>query len=171
MTWVDYCIAAVFFVSILVGIWRGATREVLSLGTWVVAFVVAWLGGHRAAEFLRPWIADEVLREAAGCGLVFILTLFAGAVLSHFIVIAVRDSRFSPADRTMGGGLGVLRAVIAVSLFVVVAGRMGAHQDPWWQQSMLITRFQPLAHGFETVIPQSWLEWIGPDMKLPNTPT
>lgn len=170
MTWVDYSIALAFVVSVLVGIWRGFTREILSLATWIVAVGVAWLFGQSVADYLKPWLADAVLRDAAGAALTFIATLFVGAILTHFIVIAVRDSRFSPADRTMGGGLGIVRGVIMVSLFVVVSGRMGASQDSWWQQSMLIQQFTPLARGFETIIPPRWLEWLEPGA-TPTNPT
>lgn len=169
MTWVDYCILFVFIASLLVGIWRGFTREIFSLLTWVVAFVAAWLLSPPVATRLEPHLADPVLRETAACALVFFAALFVGALVTHFLVIAVRDSRFSPADRTLGGGLGLIRAVIAVSLFVLIAGRMGADQDRWWNESALVKRFTPLARGFETVIPERWLELLKPT--VPSTPS
>ncbi|MDD3762215.1 MAG: CvpA family protein [Nevskiales bacterium] len=162
MTWVDYSILFLFALSVLVGIWRGFTREILSLLTWVVAFIAAALAGSYAAARLSAYIADAALREAAGCAIVFLGALFVGAVLTHFLVVAVRDSRFSPADRTLGGGLGLIRAVIIVSLFVLVAGQVGAQNDRWWQESVLVPRFAPLANGFENIIPQRWLELIKP---------
>lgn len=170
MTWVDYCILFAFIASVLVGVWRGFTREILSLATWIVAFVAAWLLGSALAGRLSPWIGDPVLREAAGSALVFLVALFVGAVVTHFVVIAVRDSRFSPADRTMGGGLGLVRGAIAVSLFVVVAGRMGAGEDRWWQDSVLIDRFTPLARGFETIIPARWLDALKPALGSSSSP-
>ncbi|MEQ1438202.1 CvpA family protein [Fontimonas sp. SYSU GA230001] len=162
MTWIDYCILSVFIVSVLVGVWRGFTREVLSLATWIAAFVAAWLFSSMVGVRLEPHLGDPALREAAASAIVFLLALFAGAVITHFIVVAVRDSRFSPADRTMGGGLGVVRAVVAVSLFVLVAGRMGAGENLWWRQSLLIDRFTPLARGAETLIPARWLDLLKP---------
>lgn len=162
MIWIDYCLLVVFIASILVGVWRGFTREVLSLATWIVAFIAAWLLSGPVAARLESQLGDPALRDAAASALVFLLALFIGAVVTHFIVIAVRDSRFSPADRTMGGGLGLVRAVIAISLFVLVAGRMGAGENRWWRESVFIDRFAPLARGAETVIPARWLELLKP---------
>ncbi len=162
MTWVDYCILFVSLVSVAVGIWRGFTREVLSLLTWIAAFVAAWLLSATVAARLAPHLADPVLREAVAAALVFFAALFAGALLTHFLVVVVRDSGFSPADRTLGGGLGLIRAVFVVGLFVLVAGQMGADQDRWWRESVLIRHSAPLARGFETVIPERWLALLKP---------
>ena len=99
---------------------------------------------------------------AAACAGVFLLALLVGALLTHLLVTVVRESGFSPADRTLGGGLGMVRAVIVVSLFVLVGGRMGAAEAGWWQESALIGQFEPLAQGFANVMPEAWLEMIKP---------
>ena len=162
MTWIDYCIVAIALISVLVGVLRGFTREVLSLSTWIIAFVAAALFGRHASTLLENLLADPALREAVACGIVFFATLIVGAIVTHFAVQAVRDSRFSASDRTLGGGVGVLRAVIATVLFVLIAGRMGAAEDRWWQQSAIVPRFVGVAHGVETLIPQRWLDFLQP---------
>lgn len=162
MIWVDYLIILVFAASVLLGIWRGFTREVFSLLTWILAFAAAWLLSPAVEAPLQPHLADPVLREAAACAIVFFAVLVIGVLLTHVLVAAVRDSGFTPADRTLGGGLGLIRAVVLVSFFVVVAGRMGADDDRWWRQSSLLAGFMPLARGFESVIPQRWLDLLKP---------
>lgn len=163
MTWVDYAVAGVFAVSALLGIWRGFTREILSLLTWIGAFVAAVLWGGEGARWFERWIADTALREAAGTAAVFFIALFVGAVFSHFLVVAVRDSRFSAADRTLGGGLGLIRAVLLVALFVLVTQRLAIRQTPAMQASVLLPRFAPLAQGLATVIPSRCLDWLQPE--------
>lgn len=162
MSWVDYCIVAIALLSVLVGVMRGFTREVFSLLTWILAFAIAALFGHRAEGLLESQLADPAVRGAAATGLVFFATLIVGAIVTHIAASAVRDSRFSASDRTLGGGIGVLRAVIVVVLFVLVAGRMGATTDRWWQQSSIVPHFTSLARGAETLIPDRWLAWLTP---------
>lgn len=170
MTWVDYSILFVFALSVLVGIWRGFTREILSLLTWVAAFIAAVLFSDLMAARLEKHIGDPALRGAAASALVFFGVLVLGAVISHFLVVAVRDSRFSPADRTIGGGLGLIRAVILVSLFVLISAQMGASDKRWWRESQMISAFAPLARGFETVIPERWLALLKPATSSPTPP-
>src|SRR3546814_15729579 len=104
MTWIDYCIAALALISVLVGVMRGFTREVLSLLTWIFAFAFAALFGGRAATLLENHIHDPALREAVACGLVFFAVLLIGAIFTHLAVPAVLDSRFSASQegRTVG---------------------------------------------------------------------
>src|SRR3546814_3087762 len=120
--------------------------------TWICAFDCAGLFGGRAATLRENHIHDAALREAVACGLVFFAVLLIGAIFTHIAVQAVRDSRFSASDRTLGGGVGVLRAVIALALFVLVAGRLGAAEDSWWRQSRIVPHVVGMAHGLETVI-------------------
>lgn len=160
MTSIDYCIVAVALVSVLVGVLRGFTREVLSLLTWILAFAIAALFGDRFAALLESRVADPSLRDGVACGLVFFAALIVGAVITHFATQAVRESRFSAFDRTLGAGVGVLRAVIVVVVFVLVAGRLGAAEDAWWRQSSIVPRFVELAQGFETLVPQRWLNLL-----------
>lgn len=160
MTWIDYCIVALALISVLIGVLRGFTREVLSLLTWILAFAAAALFGGQAAGLLADRIADPALREAVACGLVFFAALIVGAIATHIAVQAVRDSRFSASDRTLGGGIGVLRAGIALVVFVLIAGRLGAAQDNWWQRSAIVPHFVGIARGVETLVPQRWLDYL-----------
>ncbi|HEX4894781.1 MAG TPA: CvpA family protein [Solimonas sp.] len=171
MNWVDYCIIGVFLLSTLLGVWRGLTREIFSVLTWVVSIGAAWLLSDRLAEALSGQIANQALREAAAAGLLFFGALALCALITYFVVQAVRDSRFSPMDRTLGGGIGLLRAVIAVTLFVLISGRMGASDDRWWQDSKMVSGFTGLADGVATLIPDRWLAALepGPSSK-PSSP-
>ncbi|HEY0974412.1 MAG TPA: CvpA family protein [Solimonas sp.] len=167
MIWVDYCILVVFLLSVLIGLWRGLTRELLSLMTWLLAFAMAWWLGDDLAAMIAGKISDPALRKAVAMAALFFGGLLIGALITHAAVQAVRDSSFSPADRTLGAGVGLLRAVLVVTLFVLVAGRLGARDDRWWQESMLVQPFSTLAQGLETVIPERWLALLKPSASAP----
>ncbi len=170
MIWVDYCILAVFLFSVLIGVWRGFTREIFSVMTWVLAFGLVWFFGNEGERLLADKISDPVLRQAAAYAALFFGGLLIGAIITHFAVQAVRDSRFSPADRTLGGGVGVLRGIFVITLFVMIAGRMGAHDDRWWRESSLITHFTRLADSFATLVPDRWLQALKPAPQSPSSP-
>ena len=163
MIWVDYCIIAVTLISLVTGILRGFTKEVLGIITWVAALLFTWLFSEYAIALLRIKITNPALSTAAGYAATFLLGLLIGAVVSSLVVEAIRNSRFSSADRTLGAGFGVIRAALLVALFIMVAGNMGARQDNWWKQSMIVPRMEWLADGLQMLVPMSWLEKIQPD--------
>lgn len=162
MIWVDYCILTVIVVSILIGILRGFAREALGLATWLLAGLLAWLLAQPFDRYLEAHIGVAAVRHATAYGLLFLAGLLIGGVLTSLIVSMIKQSRFSPADRTLGGGFGLIRGVLLVSLFVLLAGMTPISQDAWWRQSMLLPRFEPLAQGLGSLMPRSWLAALQP---------
>lgn len=162
MIWVDWCIVAVFLISILIGVIRGFAREILILLTWVLAFGLAWGFGDLVAGMLVERISEPAVRIASAYAALFIGGLLIGAILTHLLTEWIRGSVLDGIDRTLGGGIGFIRAVLIVSLFLIVAGTMGAKQDRWWHQSLIIPHVEWLADGFKTLIPERWLERLKP---------
>jgi membrane protein required for colicin V production len=162
MIWVDYCILAVFAISILIGILRGFTREALGIFTWVFAAWLAWAFADNLAPALEPRIAAPELRLFCAMAALFLGGLFICALATHLIALAVRNSLLSSTDRTLGGGFGLVRAAFLVGAFTLVAGTMGAPQETWWRDSMLIKRFDWLAAGIGAILPQGWIEMLKP---------
>lgn len=172
MTWFDYCLAAVALISVSIGLMRGFTREIFSLATWVAAFVVASLYGSEAARYLEAHIADAALRQLAGCGLVFLGVLLAGSLVTHIATLLVRASLFSASDRVLGGGVGLIRAVLLLLVFMIIAGHYDARRQHWWEKSLVLPHFTAAAQGLENLLPQRWLQWLRPaPSSLPSTPS
>ena len=84
-TWVDWCIVAIICVSCLISLQRGFVKEALSLLTWIVAGVVAWMFGGALAEHLTDFIELPSLRVIAACAILFIATLALGALVNYLI--------------------------------------------------------------------------------------
>lgn len=162
MIWVDWCIVAVFLISILIGVIRGFAREILILLTWVLAFGLAWLFGDMLAGLLEDRISQPAVRIACAYAALFIGGLLIGAILTHLLTEWIRGSVLDGIDRTLGGGIGFLRAVIVVSFLLLVAGTMGAKQDRWWHQSLIIPHVEWLADGLKALVPERWLDRLRP---------
>lgn len=162
MIWVDYCILALTMISMIIGALRGFTKELFGLLTWGLGFILAWLFGPIVADLLQNQISIPALRISAGYAVCFLGGLLLGAVLSMLLVESVRNSRLATADHTLGGGFGLLRALLVTGLFVMVAANMGAKEDNWWKESLIVGRMEWLGSGLQGLFPESWLEKIRP---------
>jgi len=158
MNWVDYCILALIVVSTLIGAVRGAIRETLGLATWLLAFWIAWLGVTPVAKWLSPHVADPTLQLAVAYGVLFLVTLLVGGLITALLVSLVRESRFSGTDRTLGGGIGLVRGIVIISIAILLS-RLATELpgSPAWKSSFLIPRFEPLANAMQTLVPDHWL--------------
>ena len=92
---------AVLAASLLLGAWRGLVYEVLSVLSWVAAFVLAqWLAPDVARASADGAAPPKPVRYAAGFVLVFIGAVFAGGLLAWLTQEAGRGRR--PAARWTG---------------------------------------------------------------------
>ncbi len=157
MNWADYVILAVFAVSILIGLMRGFTREVLGALGWVLAFWVAFTFTHQAAEWLTPYITTPSVRRAAAFGGLFLIVLLLTSLLTFFIGRVIRDGALASADRTLGAGFGLLRGLVLIAALLWAAGTTAARQDPWWQQSALIPKLEWMADILKAAVPPRWI--------------
>lgn len=162
MIWIDWLLLAALVVSVLIGVLRGFTREVLGLGTWILAIVAALVFGPSAAAQLEAHISVPSMRIAAGYGAVFFLGLLAGSIVTAIVSKVVRHSPLSGFDRTIGGGFGAARGVLIAVAMVWLVGLTPARQDPWWQESLFVGRLEWLAEGLRHWMPSNWEETLKP---------
>lgn len=155
MAWVDWVFIVVVLLSTLVGLWRGFVREALSLATWLFAFWLAWAFSDTAARWFARWIETPSLQLVAGFALLFFVVLIVGALVNHFAAIALERTGLTGTDRAVGIGFGLLRGVVLVTVLVMVGVIIKLDRDPWWEQSLLIEYFEPVAIWLMGLFPES----------------
>jgi membrane protein required for colicin V production len=136
MTWFDYAVIGVLIVSIGWGIWRGLVHEVMSLGSWVLAFVAANLYTALLAELLPESVQQPEVRMLIAFILIFLGTLIAATVVTILLARLVRESGLVGLDRVLGGLFGAARGLVIVLAFALLAGLTALPQKPWWKASV-----------------------------------
>ena len=132
MTWLDYGVIAVLVLSIAWGAWRGLVHEVLSLAGWIMAFLAANLLAAPLSEMLPANMRPE-LRVVVAFLLVFVGTLVLTTLLDragHQVRHASRCC--SSLDRWLGALFGLLRGLVIVVAFALVAGLTSLPRTPDW---------------------------------------
>ena len=153
MNWLDYVILATLVLSTLVGVIRGVVREMLGVGTWIFAFVMAFYFADTVASALSGFIGDPALRVLTAYAGVFLVVLAIGAVLTSLLANWIRQTGLSAADRSLGGGFGLVRAVLLVE----------AQDASWWQNSELAGHFDIVRRAIAALLPEAWLDALRPD--------
>lgn len=163
MNWLDYVILGTLLLSTLVGVIRGITREVFGLGTWVVAFFGAFFFADGVASRLAKWIEDPALQKLTAYAGVFIVILAVGAIATSFLSGWIRDTRLSSADRTLGGGFGLARAVLLIGAGVLLSDLAQARDADWWKHSSLAPHFESVGQAIAAILPNGWLDALRPE--------
>jgi membrane protein required for colicin V production len=156
----DWICLAILLVSLLVGAWRGLVVEVVSLVSWVAAFILAQWFAPSAAALLPMGNASEVVRYAAGFVLVFVATLFAGALIGFVISKMLSAVGLGAINRLLGALFGVLRGVVLILAATVVVGMTPWKSSSSWQESVG-ARWATAALGiWRPVLPQEFGKYL-----------
>lgn len=160
MTWVDFAILGIIAISAILALFRGFIREALSLATWLLAIWIALVFARPASHFLEGFIHSGSLRLAIAYIGLFILTLIVGVLINHMAGKLVKASGFSGTDRMLGVLFGIGRGIAVVTLLVVLAGFTPMPRDNWWQQSIFVYQFEPLAVWVRNRLPPDMAKQI-----------
>jgi membrane protein required for colicin V production len=143
VTILDLVVIGIVLISGLLAMVRGFTREVLAIGSWAVAAVVAYLAYPKAAPYVVQYLVKSppALVNGIALGGVFLVTLFFAYIITSKLSDFILDSRVGALDRTLGfifgAGRGFLLAVIGFGFF---SWLVNEKQQPGWVQG---SRFKP----------------------------
>ncbi len=156
MNWADWAIIGILVLSSTIGLVRGLLKEAFALAVWVAAIIVAKTFNEELTFLLVNVISTPSLRELVAFAILFVLTLLVGAMLSYLLGALVKMTGLSGTDRLLGMLFGVARGFIIVMLIIVfLPSLLPVDQDPWWQESMLVTHllsFENWASDFFSVV-------------------
>ena len=152
---IDYIIIGIIAFSIIVSLLRGFVREVLSLSSWVVAFIVASQFYPSLAAYLTQ-IDSLYIRNGTAIGILFVLTLIVGAIVNFVIAQLVDKTGLTGTDRVLGAAFGLLRGVLIVAAVLFFLDTFtNFEQTEWWKESKLIPHFGFIIEWFFQQLQQS----------------
>ena len=160
MTLFDYAVLAIAGFSVLLGVIRGFVREVIALGSWVVAFVVAGAYGGDVAPMLAKQIPDENWRALAAVVAIFIVVLVVMNILAMLASKLIQSAGLGIADRMLGSVFGLVRGIAVVLALVLGAGLTVLPRQPVWKDAMLAAPLEKLAVVVKQWLPQDWAKNI-----------
>ena len=138
---IDYIIIGIIAFSIIVSLLRGFVREVMSLASWVVAFIVASQFYPYLATYLTQ-IESDYVRNGTAIGILFVLTLIVGGIVNYVISQLVDKTGLTGTDRVLGAAFGLIRgALIVAAILFFLDTFTNFEQTEWWKESKLIPHF------------------------------
>jgi membrane protein required for colicin V production len=135
-SYLDLGVLGVVFVSALLSMMRGFTREVLAIGSWVAAAAAAYYFHPYLLPYLSPYIHKPVVLQAVAAAVVFFATLIVVSLFTVRLSDAILDSKIGALDRSLGFLFGAVRGfLLAVVAFAIFNWLVGDKQQPPWVQT------------------------------------
>ena len=139
LTFLDAILIVIALISGLLAMYRGLTREVLSILSWAIAALAALV----FALYYRPIAVDlatnlgidkTIALILCAVGLFLLVLLVVHFITSRFSEM-VLDSRIGALDRTLGFVFGLVRGFILVVIlyfFAVFLFEQDEEKHPFW---------------------------------------
>jgi membrane protein required for colicin V production len=116
----DLIVLLILGVSALIGFFRGAVREVVT----VVAFIVSVLAAVFLLRFTGPLfrhvVHPEWLASTLALIVIFLAVYIVLRVLGGRLTDKIHQSKLGAIDRAVGLGFGLIRALVTLGLFNIV---------------------------------------------------
>lgn len=169
MTWVDGAVLGVVALSAVFSMVRGFVREILGVGAWLGAALVARVGYPVLEPYVGSVLAAKNLVFYVSVGVVFLIALIIFSIISAVIGGYVRDSALSGLDRSLGLVFGLVRGVLVVCIAYI--GLSIGVDEAQWPPPVVHARFLPVAYQgavtLANLLPAPYRPKVDP---LPGTP-
>lgn len=150
----DTVILLVIFLSTLISWVRGFVREILSLLAWVGAFFVSFKFSHPFADVFTSYIKTPSLRIAIAFALLFIVTFILISLVNFCLTLLINKIGLSSIDKLCGAFVGIARGILLVGLVLLLTKLTPMTEDPWWKNSFLIPKFEPVETWLQSFMPE-----------------
>ena len=160
MALLDWIFLGVLGLSLVLGAVRGLVFEVLSVLSWLAAFVLAQWFGPAVGAWLPMGNAAEPLRYAVGFVLLFVVVVFAGGLLAWGTRKAIEAVGLRPADRALGAGFGAARGVVLLLALAVVVNMTPLRSAQWWTESVGAGVSTAALRGLKPVLPAEFAQYL-----------
>lgn len=144
MIWVDWAIIGILLLSAIFGFLRGMLRELISLGMWVAAILIARTFGPQVSEMLAPYVDSEPARTGLGFALTVAVVVLLGSIAAKVAKTLVTVTGLGGVDRVFGFLFGAVRGLAILIVLTAVVSLTPLKDNSWWSQSQFIPMLEEL---------------------------
>lgn len=159
LSYLDAALLAISFISGLLAMYRGFTRELLSIVSWAVAggAVLYFVLFHRqfAKEMADQMGAQLPIAQIVIGAIVFLIVLIVVHLITARISDAILDSRVGMIDRVLGFVFGVARGFVLIVIpymFYEAFFPDPRQQLEWVREAKSLPYIKSTGNGFRSLL-------------------
>lgn len=160
MTIFDYLVLFVLICSVIISTLRGLVKEILSLLSWIAAFIVANAYGEALAPLLPDMIPGATTRLIVAFIALFIGVRILMGLLSMALDALIKATGLTLVDRGLGGLFGLARGIVIVLAAVLLCGVTAIPQQAFWKNALLSPLAETAAHTIKPFLPGDFAQRI-----------
>jgi membrane protein required for colicin V production len=144
----------------LLGLMRGAVKEVFSLAAWILAFIVAKAYSVALSEWLETLVANASLRLLTAFIILFVAMLIILGLISFLLTTLLKKIGLGSLDRALGSAIGLVRGIVMMLVLVILGGMTALPQQNEWRNALTSSWFETLAGSVKPWLPDAMTKRI-----------
>ncbi len=156
----DILFIAILAISIIVGLIRGATREILSLvGLGLAVYLAFNFSETLSKNYVSQLFEQPRVSYIVTFVLIIVITIFAVALINLLISQLLKASGLSAFNRFLGMLFGILRGTVICCIITLLLSLIpDVKNNDWWKASVGIPIFQQISDATKRYIPKNILD-------------
>jgi membrane protein required for colicin V production len=120
MNELDIVIIIIIGTTLVIGLFRGAIKEIFSLGSVIVGFFIANSFYGDAGRLLMSFLQNSALAMVLGYALLFVGSSIIIRLIGTLLAKGTKKIKLGWADHLLGGTFGFLKGGLIISLIVMI---------------------------------------------------
>ena len=121
-------------------LFRGFTKEILSLAGMIGGIILGRMFCGQAGSFFHAWVQNQWALNAIGFVIIYFVINTACAAASYFLGKIMKKTVLSSADRLAGFALGALKGILIAGLFVLLVNGVAGSIDHSFLKTSIFAR-------------------------------
>ena len=160
MNTLDLVLLALTAISVVLGLWRGLVRESFSVLAWLAGFPIASYFASDVRHWMNLSDTSPAVAYVLAWVLVFISVWLVCRVFSSLLSGALSLVGLGVVNRLLGAVFGLMRAALALMVFVILVRLTPAANDPLWQSSWVVQMAHRGIEFFKPFLPVPLEGWV-----------
>lgn len=141
ITTLDAIGIVVLFLFSLLGVIRGFIKELLSIFSWILCTLAAFMYYDESARYVQNFFPGELIPFVFSFIVIFATALLLMSIISKWVSKIVKDSPLDGLDRLLGSCFGLAKGMILVIFVAFILDFLGFEAD-WWDDSITKLAFE-----------------------------
>ena len=155
MSYLDYSFIFIIIISLLIGCFRGFTRELLSLAGWIFAFYLAHLFSGQFLKYV-PFEFGEHINFIIIYMFIFIVVLLIASFFAFLLNKFIKTIGLSFLNIIMGSFFGLMRGVLITFVIIFLIEKTSFVSEVILSQSKSIPIIKLLVKKTLSYLPYDW---------------
>ncbi len=150
----DVIFCVLIAASVIYSLIRGLVREIFSFLAVILAFLGASYGYETVSLWLGHWADNPTVSRIVAYLALLILIALAVSLAGRILSGAVKKANLGWADRTGGAAFGFLKAILVISIIVLVLTSFLPAKSRLLTESRISPNALAIARGLSFLVPE-----------------